>query len=315
MRFETFPTTSAPVVDLKPSLAVSGNVINEAVLYWYDEDATPSATYRWGPNTSASLGAATVTPSLQLKPWLGYWVKTKQSCTMVFYPNPRDPASSAVLNQAPRYLSAAHSAGVTSEEWTLQIAATSATGSDIQNYIGVRKSGEYRVSDAPAAPGGVSLSVRKYGEAGKFALAFLDAPPMFPVSWLSGAIEPQWEIESHSSIGGEVTILADNIGSVPAGVPLRMLDRATGEVTDLRAASHYTYSSAPGETRRFTLSAGASGFPSSSASTGIKYPSACLLTKIFYNSSGRRLDPFRSARDWLLHSALGRGLVSLYYDF
>jgi hypothetical protein len=181
----------------------------------------------------------------------------------------------------------------------------------------VRKSGEYRVSDAPAAPGGVSLSVRKYGETGKFALAFLDAPP-------------QWEIESHSSIGGEVTILADNIGSVPAGVPIRMLDQATDKVTDLRASSSYTYRSAPGETRRFTLSAGASEFPSS---TGIKYPAACLLTKIFDNSSGRRpwmakcrfrqgcqgtgrrLDPFRSARDWLLHSALGRGLVSLYYDF
>ncbi len=340
VRFETFPVAGEAVAPKTPSQARSDSIADD-VTFWFEDPPPAPVGYRWGPR-SISYGAPLVA-SLQLKPWVGYWVYAHRSCTMVFHPNPRDPASAAVVTQAPRLLSASYGAVTTGDtaEWTIQLSLSglrsTASGlqkyEDAENFVGVRRSGMTAVRDAPASPGGVNLSVsRPGGEAPPYALLYLPMNLNRPASsggWFSswafadeGEQSPAWELSSYSADAGDVTILADNVQNVPSAVPLLLRDESTGIVTDLRRSPSYSYFSAPGESRRLLLSAGTAG---SGPLTSIKYPAACLITRLVGSDrksifaalpSGIRLyflTCLRQARDAFLQSALGRHAVCLYY--
>ena len=308
-----------------PQLAQTDSIA-DGVIFWYDNANT---TFRWGPRASPASSTAATASSLQLKPFTGYEIYAHQTCTMHFYPNPRDPASSTVLNQtpAPRYtaenplspaggegwgegvrsaFSSYYSSGGTSD-WEIQLSASGTNGSqtagDIDNYVGVRAAGSLTVRDAPASPGGgMGLSVAPYGQAGTYALHYAVSPA-----------DATWDVNVYSSAVGNVTISASGLSGLPSTVSSLLLqDLTTGTVTDMKT-SPYTYASSAAETRIFHLSA-TGVLPSSSSSVKAIYPAACLIAKTF-NAAGCAgfAHPFRRLRDFLLGSPCGRALVETYY--
>ncbi len=298
-----------------PSQAQTDSVA-DGTAFWYDASAT---TFKWGPRSTSVSGTTAVSTTLQLKPFVGYQVYAQRSCTMWFYPNPRTPTTSTVINQAPRYLAgnresangnggsgfwaglSSFFSGGGSTDWEMQLGVAG----DVDNFVGVRSAGTYAVRNAPGVPqGGPDLSVAPYGGGGSYALYYSSAP--------SSAI---WDVSSYSSTAGNVTISAAAVTSLPVSVSaIYLRDESTGAVMNLMSASSYTYAAAAGETRKFTLSALSSGLPSSSSSVKVVYPKACLIEHLA--GCGSPMTALcRSIRDWMLDLPVGRTLVRGYYIY
>ncbi len=295
--------------DTKTPSQAQTDSIADGIAFWYD---VANTTFRWGPRVTAVSSGSATGASIQLKHFVGYYVYGHKTATMYFYPNPRTPSSPTVVAQtpAPRYFSwpnfaSYFAAGENSTDWEIQLTSSGTNGSqsvgDIDNYVGVRSAGSLTVRAAPATPdGGVSLSVAPFGQAGTYALHYAAS--------LSSAT---WDVSSYSSAGGNVTISASGVSSLPSSVSSLLLqDLSTGTVTELKTSS-YTYASSAAETRKFYLSA-AGSLPGSSSSAKVIYPSMCLITRtLSLGSLPTQL--LRSFRDALLNTSFGRALVSVYY--
>lgn len=98
---------------------------------------------------------------VQLKPWVGVWVKVNQACTLVYYPSKRIPQSSSVKRQA-----AVYPAEADRTNWRLQIMAYSGKSEirDEYTFIGVAPKAEdgEDINDiwkAPGLPGDLQILV------------------------------------------------------------------------------------------------------------------------------------------------------------
>jgi hypothetical protein len=309
VRFETFPTSIADsvVLPLVPDTATNINLLANNALYWNDAS---SGSYKWGPdsNSISGLSAATVT-DLQLKPWVGYWIKTNQACSMVFYPNPRTPSTaSKATTQAPKFQAAA-----LGSDWSVQLKssrtdADATTYTDDENYVGVQAAAGVRIVDPPNSPDGVALTIKKYQESGNYTAAILSSAELVESADNPWADQAVWEVESYTEQAGNIAITVVGAENMPIGTPLKLKDLTSGEMVDLQASSSYTYASAAKEARNFELSASASGFPSGGK---LKLPSACVITKI--TGDGENTSLLRDVRDSLLICSIGRKITQLYY--
>ncbi|MBI4180244.1 hypothetical protein HY522_12555 [bacterium] len=290
-------TAAGNIVDLDTA-ADSGILVKRFHAYF-------GASFGYEDCPNASFGRT----QCYFYPFEGQWVYANSSCTLVIPP----PVSSGSAQGAARITTATYRAPIhsdysapslavaaaplapkKSDDWTIQLIAQSGKYSDLMNVVGVRPQPTDPIFKAPNSPDGVQLAIRS-GDA-RYSSAFL-----------SGVEEPAWEIEVSSGKAGNVTVRAGNVASVPSDVPLTLTDRTTGIETDLRKNSSYTYSSAAGEVRSFSLAA-----EEPSLLSKVKLPAVCVIRQTF-GSDSFLTRALRNLRDTILSHPVGRRLTKMYY--
>lgn len=253
-----------------------------------------------GGGSNYSAGPTTTNPDFALFPFEGYWVKATASCTLVFPPQASAGADGGLPATAPRLVLSAPMAPKLFDNWSVQVMAFSKGSYDMMNMVGVRPTSSLASKEktyaAPLAPQGVSLSIKK-------------GPEVYDADYRAPGEKAEWEIEVYSPEGGEVMLRGANLDAAPADVPFTLRDQYTGAWTDLRQAGTYTYTSAPGETRKLTLYASSSLWDQT---TKVILPQACVAQKLF-GSHPDTLAGLRRLRDFLMRAPAGRGMVSMYY--
>lgn len=302
-----------------PPLAIdSASSYVEHRLWWIAPTTTSGGVQAQTYVSGGSASGASY-PVTAMFPFEGYWIKVlsgcSAGCTMVFPAEPADSlpvgadglpiftgGGSGNATAAPKLLAAAGLAR--SDNWTVQLIASTAGGLDIENLAGVRPPGsrEYMAasSEPPMAPG-----------RGSVALAFKDGDERYSTLFKSPGEDVSWQVEVTSAAAGQVNIQPSDISTVPSNLPLMLRDESTGQVTDLRKELGYSYQSAANETRKLTFAAAAlePGF-----FTKVIHPgTACLMGRLFSGHAGL-LGVFRTLRDQLLNWSMGRAFVGYYYS-
>jgi parallel beta-helix repeat protein len=207
-----------------------GLIVNK--VFWYRDNA-----YQWGPN---STNADPI-----LAPWNGFWIYAASPATLrlspYFY---YSEAATAPIATA----MVARAAAV--NDWRVKITSLGAAGAQTVSFLGVSPSASEAadfaldVQNPPAQTGGMASGL---GSGAAFAQD-LRAP---------FASANQW-VYSVTPGAGDTTITLQfgDLANLPADFVLWMIDLTTNQVTDVRAASAYSYAPLPGAVRSFRVLAG-----------------------------------------------------------
>ena len=182
-------------------------------------------------------------PNGVLRPWEGYWVRAKVAATLLVPPVESGIAS---LRSAEPTALAAGSGG-----WRMRLCATAASGAaDRCNFVGVGRSARDDADsgdvDKPPTPLGGTLSLCLL-QGGRSLAQDLRGPDI--------GNGKTWEFEVTTDLVQEaITLSWPDLGQLPPGLDVRLMDAATGRQVYLRTRATYTYNSGQGGTRRFRLS-------------------------------------------------------------
>ncbi|UCG53058.1 MAG: T9SS type A sorting domain-containing protein, partial [Candidatus Latescibacterota bacterium] len=253
-------TTDGPYnIDLEPGWNQIGNPFNFEVAWdsitVVTEDTTLAMAdaegsvveepVRW---TSTDYRRGVVT----MKPFEGYWVKnvTETQQTVTLLVPPREAVGQPVLSSEPDLVTEE-----TDDGWRVQIAASSASARDVQNYIGVatdarREWDRYDRSEPPMCPGvGVGLC---------FPHASWELRPGLYSSDIQGNSRgldtPQedegagymWRFDvaknfSLGNAGDAVTLTFSGLGELPSEYQAVLVDRALDRTANLKVVDRYEF--------------------------------------------------------------------------
>ncbi|MBI4179264.1 right-handed parallel beta-helix repeat-containing protein [bacterium] len=194
--------------------------------------------------------------SMQLKPWVGFWVKANTSCSIVYYPNKRIPQSVTAKQQAPKYT--VSSGNLTN--WLVRLMAHSGNSGikDEYTFVGVAPAasdGE-DMNDLWKAPGMLGDLQVLVGEArsasspqggeGKYYAASIAAPIKEATAWPVVVTAPP---------GLSAATLSWDLASLPQEYGAYMLGGPSGPV-DLRGTQSLPLSLSPSLPLSLTLAVG-----------------------------------------------------------
>ena len=182
--------------------------------------------------------------SLQIKPWVGYWVKINTACTIVYYGgNKRMPQSTKVKQSAPVY----SQGGGDISSWRLQLMAYTGDSQvrDEYNFVGVAPAArnDEDMNDlwkAPGMAGDVQVWIGEPSspespaeESGKYYAASIGAPVKTAAAWPvvvtgpTGPVTLKWDA---SNVPGE-------FGAVLIGGPSGPVDMKSAASTAVMLSS------------------------------------------------------------------------------
>jgi hypothetical protein len=186
-----------------------------------------------------------------LLPTRGYWIYSDSFDTLTIswppvytpgLPNSGRSAESPAFQQSDR-------------QWRLQLSARSKDGLDASNFVGAvsdpKAAARMDILKPPAAPGSsfqLSIKDTEKGEESRKAHSFVTR---------SGKM--QWDVEVKADKAGEITVTWPNVSALPKNLRLRITDKATGTVRDLRTSSGYTFNASEAGTREFVITAETGG--------------------------------------------------------
>ncbi len=180
-------------------------------------------------------------PNTPILPHRGYWIKVNEDVEFVFPPVflPGTGFGGIITRSAQEVPNRPN-------EWRLQIIASTARGSDTQNFIGItsggRSVGEIEEPPTPLPDQAVRLSLIKSGT----------GTPLMQDLRPASATRHNFEFVVEAPAGEVVTLRMPNLNSVPAGYRLRMTDHSTARTVDLRTNPEYRFVSTGGRSR-FTI--------------------------------------------------------------
>lgn len=196
----------------------------------------------WDPDTATYKFIQKLTDSLE--PQKGYWIYVYSAQDVVFrYPSIFTPFARSYKADTPAWQQ-------NDRQYRLQLAARTNTVADDNNFIGVSSSSDvakaYTVVEPPMTPTkeGVSLSVTRSvnGKDMSLAQAISDKPG-----------KQNFDVTVTSKQSGPVTLTWPNLNTLPKSVRVRLTDKATGEVRDLRKVSGYRFDATGSLTREFKI--------------------------------------------------------------
>jgi len=183
--------------------------------------------------------------SMELKPFIGYWVYATDKITLVFTPNTYIPAMN------PNTPSARHQ--VDSSHWRVNLQLNAEGTRDLQTTFGIDAaikdaSSLLNVMKPPTSPGGVTAYFPhpEWGRAaGNFAVD-LRAPDA----------TLNWSLEVNCDRTNTLTTISwPDLKEVPAQIALRLKDELTGKIVSMRTTPNYQFNSGAGGIRRLTITA------------------------------------------------------------
>lgn len=258
---QTDGSGGAPLITLKPGWNLVGNpyhvsiqlgqivgsaASNSSGAFTFNElvqqgIVSGSLAY-WDPDTATYKFIQKLTDSLE--PQKGYWIYVYSAQDVVFrYPSIFTPFARSYRADTPAWQQ-------NDRQYRLQLAARTNTVADDNNFIGVSSSSDvakaYTVVEPPMTPTkeGVSLSVTRSvnGKDMSLAQAISDKPG-----------KQNFDVTVTSKQSGPVTLTWPNLNTLPKSVRVRLTDKATGEVRDLRKVSGYRFDATGSLTREFKI--------------------------------------------------------------
>lgn len=209
------------------------------------------AIYRWNPITQDydlldNFGYV-------MQPYEGYWIRVLRPGLTFIYPGADAPGGSVTRSVLAGSGPGATLGRATVDNWRLRIAARSASGNDLSNYIGVAPRAIdgmdiYKYDKPPVIHEKLTLDiVRTEGpEAGTRLAQDLRAPVLSRKVWDLVVRSPR--------AGEEVTLSWPEIAaSVPRQYQLTLIDLDTGARRNLRNTSAYVFNTGTGGTRRLQI--------------------------------------------------------------
>lgn len=224
----------APENALSWTELVQNRFVNSALTVF-----TPNPNLPGGGSYSLTQGA---NPLIQ--PHTGYWlfVSTFQPLRLVW-----PPVFTETLPNSGRSLEERWAQN--DRQWRLQLAARSEHGVDTTTFVGVnsdaRRAVTQQLMKAPAAPGS------------KLEMSVIDEvnsqPSRMAQSIRDRGGRQEWKLQVQAKAAGDVTVTWPNMGSLPRGMRVRLVDDATLQRVDLRSSTSYTFRVNEPTTRSFTL--------------------------------------------------------------
>lgn len=211
------------------SQLVSSGLVGSAIVR-YDNDADDYVFVQGGDS--------------DLLPHQGYWafVNTQTDITLKYPPVYARHLPGALLRPTNPWTQ-------TEKMWRLQLSARTDSSQDAQNFVGVvRNAADIRTHRSPEVPMSpiqdVSLAIEGDldGRVTRMAHAYTDKPG-----------RKSWKVLVKSTQEGDVTLAWPNLSTVPKNLRLRLTDKATGTVKDLRTNGGYTFRANGAGTREFEL--------------------------------------------------------------
>lgn len=224
----------APENALSWTELVQNRFVNSALTVF-----TPNPNLPGGGSYSLTQGS---NPLIQ--PHTGYWlfVSTFQPLRLVW-----PPVFTETLPNSGRSLEERWAQN--DRQWRLQLAARSEHGVDTTTFVGVnsdaRRAVTQQLMKAPAAPGS------------KLEMSVIDdvnsQPSRMAQSIRDRGGRQEWKLQVQAKAAGDVTVTWPNMGSLPRGMRVRLVDDATLQRVDLRSSTSYTFRVNEPTTRSFTL--------------------------------------------------------------
>lgn len=224
----------APQNALSWQQLVQNRFVNSALTVF-----TPNPNLPGGGSYSLTQGA---NPLIQ--PHTGYWlfVSTFQPLRLVW-----PPVFTETLPNSGRSLEERWAQN--DRQWRLQLSARSEHGVDTTTFVGVnsdaRRAVTQQLMKAPAAPGS------------KLEMSVIDdvnsQPSRMAQSIRDRGGRQEWKLQVQAKAAGDVTVTWPNMGSLPRGMRVRLVDDATLQRVDLRSSTSYTFRVNEPTTRSFTL--------------------------------------------------------------
>ena len=243
--------------------------------------------------------------------WQGYWVQAQKPCTLnLTHPGTAAAAAGVRAPAAAAALSPSRP-GSGGSDWRLQLVTQAGPYLDPDKYVGV--AAVPRQVESPPLPGeGVELSLGAGPDGGPLALN-LQPPAPGP---LTQPLTVTW-----AGVTGAIRLTWPTINTLATNKTFLLTDLATGQVTNLRAASSYVFEAThtAGQRRfRLTVTTAAGGSlrvtalstTARSSGTAITFalsaPATCEVE--IFNIAGR------SVRQLVTGEIRAAGVNTLYWD-
>jgi subtilisin family serine protease len=286
-------TSSGTIMDL--GSAESAGLLTAAAWIW---DTSPKGYH---------LIDGTTTGGTPIAAWQGFWLHAQKPCTLNLT-HPGTGTAAAAARAAG--LSAARSGSGTSP-WRLQLVTQAGPYLDSDRYVGVAATA--RQVESPALPGeGVELSLGTGPDGGPLAVN-LQTPSPGP---LVQPLTVTW-----ASVTGAIRLSWPTVNALAPDKTCLLTDLATGQVTDLRLASGYSFPAthSAGQRRfRLTVTTPAAGALRVTALSATPRPTGAAITFSLSAPATCALEIFnlagRSVRQLVTGEVRAAGVNTLSWD-